>query len=215
MGQAALFPEIFKNLEERAKANNIRQIFTVIALIFAFIMPTLFIPKLDSPKYFLNYRYAAMFAAIFIAIFAVIFIKFGLKEPVEFSEDYKTMPSFFNSLKISLKNKSFRWYVIAHFANWYVYGMLPTIVPLYATFVLGIEEGESILIGLLLGTTFISAAIFMFLWKFVALKVGVKRAIIISMTVFIITLIPLMFISTILEAFICLLYTSPSPRDRS
>ena len=202
MGQSTLFPEIFTNLEERTKANNIRQIFTVIGLIIAFIMPTFFIPKLDSPKYFINYRYVGIFAAILIGIFATIFIKFGLKEPVKFSEDYKTAPSFFKSLNISLKNKSFRWYVIAHFATWYVYGMLPTIIPLYATFVLGVGEGESILIGLLLGVTFISATIFMFFWRFVVLKVGVKKAIMISMTVFIITLIPLMFITTIFQAFI-------------
>ena len=56
MGQASMFPEIFKNEEERTKANNIRQIFTIIGLIAAFVMPTFFIPKLDSPKYFLNYR---------------------------------------------------------------------------------------------------------------------------------------------------------------
>jgi len=201
MGQAAMFPELFKNLEERAKANNIRQIFTVLGLVVGFIMPTFFIPKLDDPKYFINYSYVGIIAAITMAIFAFLFIKFGTRQTPEFSEDYKAAPAFFKSLKISLKNKSFRWYIICHFANWYVYGMLPTIMPLYSIFVLKIGEGESLLIGLLLALTFISAMIFIPLWKFVALKIGARKGIMISMSVFIITLIPFLFVSDVIIAF--------------
>jgi GPH family glycoside/pentoside/hexuronide:cation symporter len=202
MGQASMFPEIFKNEEERTKANNIRQIFTIIGLIVAFVMPTFFVPKLDSPKYFLNYRYAGMFAAFLIIIFGLIFIKFGTKITAEFTEDYKTAPPFFKSLKTSLKNKSFRWYVIIHFTNWYVYSMLPTIFPLYGSFVLGIKEGESILIGLLLALTFISAVFFMLIWRTIGLKFGVKKGIMISQTVFILALLPYMWISSFTEALV-------------
>jgi GPH family glycoside/pentoside/hexuronide:cation symporter len=202
MGQASCFPELFKNEEERAKANNIRQIFTIIALIAAFVMPTFFIPKLDSPKYFINYRFAGMFAALLIFIFGIVFIKFGTKISIEFSEDYKTAPPFLKSFKTSLKNKSFRWYVLIHFCNWYVYSMLPTIFPLYASFVLGFKEGESILIGILLALTFISAAFFMLIWRSVVLKVGVKKGMMISQTVFILGLLPYMWISSFMEALI-------------
>lgn len=80
--------------------------------------------------------------------------------------------------------------------------MLPTIIPLYGEFVLGIEEGESILLGLLLGVAFISAALFIFLWRYVAVKIGMKNGFMLSMTIFIITLIPLLFISDVISAFI-------------
>ena len=40
LNSVSLFPELFQDLEERAKAANIRQIITVISLIFATIMPT-------------------------------------------------------------------------------------------------------------------------------------------------------------------------------
>ncbi|MBD3254579.1 MAG: MFS transporter [Candidatus Lokiarchaeota archaeon] len=206
MGQASMFPELFKNLKERAKANNIRQIFTIIALIAAFIMPTFFIPQLDNPKYFVNYRNAGIFAAILIFMFGLVFLKFGVRIPREFSEDYKTAPPFFKSLKMSLSKKSFRWYVVIHFVNWYVYSMLPTIFPLYGSFVLGIGEGQSILIGLLLGLTFISAVFFMFIWRAVAIKYGVRKGIIISQFVFILALIPYMFISNFIQGFIAAIF---------
>ena len=52
LNQTALFPEMFQDLEQRAKANNIMQIVGIIALIFAFVIPGFFIPKYDEPKYY-------------------------------------------------------------------------------------------------------------------------------------------------------------------
>jgi len=200
----SLFPEIFQDLEQRTKANTIRQVLNIIGLIFAFIFPTLFIPKLTEAKYFSNYGLTAVLIAIFIAIGLLIFIKFGIIERPEFSEDSKKAPSLLKSLKYSFKNKAFRTYIIAGLANWYIWQLLPTIVPLYGEFVLNIGEGQTILLGLLLGMAFISAAIFMFFWRWLIIKTGIlKKGFMISMTVFILTLIPLLFISNIIIAFIC------------
>jgi GPH family glycoside/pentoside/hexuronide:cation symporter len=70
--------------------------------------------------------------------------------------------------------------------------------------VLKIGEGETILLGLLLGMAFISAALFMFFWRWLIIKTGIlKKGFMISMTVFIVTLIPLLFISEVIIAFIC------------
>ncbi len=110
----SLFPEMFQTLEERAKASSIRQVFTVIGLIFAYIMPTLFIPQLDNPKYFMENRYAGICTSIFFFVGVVILLKYGVKEREEFSKDYKIAPSFFNSLKYSLKNPAFRVYILVN-----------------------------------------------------------------------------------------------------
>ncbi len=142
VNRVSLFPEIYQNLTHRAKAIIIRHIFTVFALIFAVILPTIIIPDLIDPMYQVNYFYTGVLMSIIIAIGALIFIKFGINERVEFSEDHKEAPSLFKSLKISLKNKAFITYIIAGLVNWYVYGMLPTIVPLYGTFVLVLKEDQ-------------------------------------------------------------------------
>ncbi|MBD3213144.1 MAG: MFS transporter, partial [Candidatus Lokiarchaeota archaeon] len=200
----SLFPEIFQEMESRTKANTIRQVLNIIGLIFAFIFPTLFIPKLTESKYLSNYGFTSILIAVVIAIGFIIFLIIGVREREEFSQDSKIAPTFFKSLKYSLKNKAFRTYIIAGLANWYIWQLLPTIVPLYGEFVLNIGEGESILLGLLLGTSFISAAFFMFFWRWLIIKTGIlKKGFMISMTAFIFTLIPLMFISNLIIAFIC------------
>ncbi len=198
LNYAALFPEMFLNLEDRAKANLIKQVFTIIGLIFAFIMPTFFIPELANPKYKVNYSYAGVFLAIVVAIGAIIMIKFGIKE--RFSEEYKTAPSLKNSLKYSIKNKGFRTFIVANLCHWYVVNMLPTIAALYGAFVLNIKDAT--ILGLLLGLTFISAAIFVPFWRYVVVKVGVKRGLQISMATFMLTLLPFMFITDINMAFL-------------
>ena len=200
LNQTALFPEMFQDLEQRVKANNIIQIVSIVALIFAFIIPGFFIPKYDDPRYAINYLYAGIFMAIVAAISASIFIKYGLKERIEYSKDAETAPSFLNSLKISFKNKSFTTYAVANFCIFYVFGMLTIISPLYGIYVLKIESG--FILSLLLGLAFISAAIFMVVWKIVAVKFGAKKGQIIAMTTFLILLVPFIFINELIGAII-------------
>ena len=143
---------------------------------------------------------------IFIIIGALILIKFGIKERAEFSEDYKTAPPILTSLKFSLKNKNFRIFIIMNLCYWYVVGMLPIITPLYGKFVLGIGEGDAYLLGLLLGLTFICAAFFMPLWRYIAVKVGMKVGVMLSIIIFIISLVPFMFISDVSSAFFAFIF---------
>ena len=206
LNYCALFPEMFQDLEQRAKASAIKQMFTVVGLIFAFIIPTIIIPDLTDKKYMANYMHAALVMIIFIIIGAVILIKFGIKERAEFSEDYKTAPPILTSLKFSLKNKNFRIFIIMNLCYWYVVGMLPIITPLYGKFVLGIGEGDAYLLGLLLGLTFICAAFFMPLWRYIAVKVGMKVGVMLSIIVFIISLVPFMFISDVSSAFFAFIF---------
>jgi GPH family glycoside/pentoside/hexuronide:cation symporter len=203
INQVSLFPEMFQSLEVRSKVNTIRQIFTVIALIFAFIMPSFFIPKYTEPVYAPNYVVTGIVMASVMAVGALIMIKWGIKEKAEFRVDKKTGPSFFKSIGITLRNKAFICYVITALANWYVFGMLPTIVPLYAEFVLNVED--SLLQSLLLGFAFISSMFFVFLWRFVTMKIGLRKGFILSMVGFILVLLPFMFITDFISGLITFL----------
>jgi GPH family glycoside/pentoside/hexuronide:cation symporter len=200
LNQAALFPEMYQNLEERARANNIVQILGIIALIFAYLAPSFFISNYTDVKNAVNYIYAGLFIAIIFGITAVIFIKFGLKERLEYLKESKEAHSLIASIKISLRNRGFRCNIIACFCIYYVFGILPVITPLYGRFVLHIES--SFILSLLLGISFISAVIFTVFWKFISMKFGVKKGMIIAMIIFIITLVPFMFITDLIGAFI-------------
>ncbi|TFG09047.1 MAG: MFS transporter [Promethearchaeota archaeon] len=206
LNYCALFPEMFQDLEQRAKASAFKQIFTVVGLIFVFLVPTFIIPDLTKEKYMINYMYAAITMVLFILFGAIILIKYGINERSEFSEDYKTAPPILTSLKFSLKNKNFRIFIVMNLCYWFTVGMLPIITPLYGKFVLGIGEGEAFLLGILLGIAFISAAFFMPLWRYIAIKVGMKKGVMISIIAFIITLAPFMFISNVEFAFIAFIF---------
>jgi len=199
LNQVSLFPEMFQDLEQRAKSNTIIQFIGVFGLIIITLLPSFFIPVYRDPNYFMNYRTAGLFIAIIFVIIAGLFVKFGIKEREEFSKDSESSPGFFMSLKFSMKNKSFRLYVVANFAVFYVFGMLPIISPLYLSFVLAIDS--SLIQSLLLGVAILSAGGFMLFWRFISVKYGVKIGHISAMTAFILTLLPFMFISEIIGAF--------------
>lgn len=189
----SMFPEVFLSQKERTQANNIRAVYTILGLIVAFLLPGIIIKDFTDARYLNQYQAFGVIACTVIAITVIIFLMFGPKEKEEFKKDYEKAFSFGKSIIYCIKSKSFRWYIIAELCNWAVYGMLPTIVPLYAKFVLG---AEGFMTSLLLGLTFISAALFMtVLWKPVVRRWGNKRAWILSMSIWAASLLPLMFIS--------------------
>ncbi|MBD3255322.1 MAG: MFS transporter [Candidatus Lokiarchaeota archaeon] len=197
----SLFPEAFISLEERTKANNIRQTFTVVALLFAFILPGFIISDYSDPQYIVQYSIFGAAVTVIVLITGFLFLKFGPKEKKEFQEDYKNAPNFLNSIKMCVKSKSFRWYIPAEIAMWFIFSMVPTIIPLYAKFVLGMEN--ALLISIMLGLTFISAMIFInILWRPMVQKVGPRKAWIYAMIIWIGTNIPLLFISDPISGFI-------------
>jgi GPH family glycoside/pentoside/hexuronide:cation symporter len=200
INQTSLFPEMFQSLEIRSKVNNVRQIFSVIGLIFAFILPSFFIDDYTNPDYASGYVVTGIVIAIVMAIGALIFIKWGIKEKKMFAVEKASSPSFFKSIGITLTNRSFICYALTALANWYVFGMLPTIVPLFGRFAL--DTSDSTLQSILLGLAFISAIIFIFFWRFVTLKVGLRIGFILSMLAFIIVLIPFLWISDFISGLI-------------
>ena len=204
LNATSLFPETFISKDERTKANNVRQAFLILGLIVAFVLPGFFIGDYtpttapERVKALGEYQLFGIVAAIIIITVGGIFIIFTPREKREFRQDYKKAPGFFTSIKMCLKSKSFMWYIPAEIANWFVYGILPTLIPLYAKAVLGITN--TLIISLLLGAAFISSVIFItFVWKPVVRKIGNRKAWMISMASWILTLLPLMFLGPNME----------------
>jgi GPH family glycoside/pentoside/hexuronide:cation symporter len=194
----ALFPEQWPNEEERASANLILRGLTIVAILLAMVLPTIIITPLVPLKSSTAaevaripgmYITAGIIFAIITVITGIIFIAYGIKEPEEAPEQFESRPSFFGSLKLSLKNKTFVKLVLCNTMTWYVLSMLPTIFPLYAIFVLGVGRG-SLVIGISLMLTFIVAALTMPIHRKLGKKWGMRKAFIFSLIVWIITLFP-------------------------
>jgi GPH family glycoside/pentoside/hexuronide:cation symporter len=196
-----MFPEVFLDPEERVKAMNIKQIIGIIALLIAFLLPGFIIGDLTNPVNFPKYMIAGIAIGAIVIVGIVIFLIWGPRERIEFRNDSKKAPGFWKTLKIAVKNKSFMWFNVVEISNWYVFGILPMIVPLYGQFVLNIND--AFLLSLLLGETFIVGALFISVWKFIVKKIGPRKTWMISQLCWLISLVPLGFISEFYQGAIC------------
>ena len=187
----SLLPEMYEDLEERAKVMQYVLVSVFISMVVAVMLPAIFIPDFKDPQYLGNYAIAAVIMAIFFGFWGFVFIKWGLKEKIEYSKDAEAAPSVFSSFKYSLKSKSFRRYAVANFFAWYTLGMI-ALFPAYVAFVIGVSD--TALIGLVTVVMLVFFALFGPVWKKITLKVGVRKAMIYSFLIWGFAQIPYLFI---------------------
>jgi len=200
----ALFPEMFPDVKQRASANLFIKGLTVVALILSSLIPMIFIsdyvPGSDSeiPLIKSQYFQMAIVVAVFTILISIPFLLKGIKEKVERAEDFEKRPSFFQSLKITLTNKTFVKFVVANTAVWYCFSILPMIIPIYAEFVIGgslFAGGGSDIVGIALMLAFVIAAVAMPIHKKLGFKYGMRKAFMITLGIWICTLFPFLFIT--------------------
>ena len=136
----SLFPELYTTVEERTQVNTIRQILAAVGLILAALIPGMFIEDTNTID---GYLMNGIVTSIIVGVAMVIFIKWGAVEREEFKLDYKQGFSYFQALKITLKNKGFVLYIIMFFFYEYVLLLLATIVPLFAEQILETTDAFS------------------------------------------------------------------------
>lgn len=201
LNQISMFPEIFLLEKERVKANNLRQIIAILGLIIAFVTPTFIIGDLTDAANRHKFIWVGYIAAGVIFVIVTIFLIVVPKERKEFSHDYKANPGFFASLKFSLKNKAFWFYLPTNLSIWYVYGILPSIIPFFGRFILNLGK-DSIWLGVLLALGFVTAAFSMPFWAWLSNKNGPRISWIISIIAWIAALSPVMFITKLWMGFV-------------
>ncbi|MCJ7648849.1 MAG: MFS transporter [Candidatus Lokiarchaeota archaeon] len=199
----AIFPEMFPNEKKRASANLFIKGLTVVALILSSLIPMIFIddyvPEITAiPLAKSQYFTMAIVIAVFTLIISIPFLLKGIEEKVERAEDFEKRPSFFQSLKITLTNKTFIKFVVANTAVWYCFSILPMIIPIYAEFVIGgtlFAGGGSLIVGIALMLAFVIAALVLPIHKKLGFKYGMRKAFMITLGVWICTLFPFLFIT--------------------
>ncbi len=199
----ALFPEMFPNMKQRAATNLLIKGLTVVALILSSLIPMIFITDLvpltaDIPITKSEYFTMAIVVAVFTFLISIPFLLKGVEEKVEIAEDFEKRPSFFQSLKITLTNKTFVKFVVANTAVWYCFSILPMIIPIYAKYVIGgdlFAGKSSLIVGISLMLAFIIAALVMPIHKKLGFKYGMRKAFMITLGIWICTLFPFLFIT--------------------
>jgi GPH family glycoside/pentoside/hexuronide:cation symporter len=204
----ALFSEMFVEMEDRGAIGKIRITFTMIATILAFVLPSLIIEDLTNKNnysYTLSqYQMTGIIAAIIIIVSYFIILKWGVREPKEFSKDAETAMSFIITIKNTIKNKSFLWFMIPALGTWMVIYILPALAPLHMTYAIGIED--SMLIGVVLLVIFLSAAASTPLWEYIRVKKGARMSGMIGISVWAIPILLFAFATSLEMALIVAIF---------
>jgi len=209
----ALWPEMFLTTEERTNIGFWRNIFMIIAVALAYLVPGLIIEDManrrDLPQTPTQYLVSGITIAVIVFISFIILLKWGVFERKEFAQDVEKAPKLLDSFKITLKNKAFVLYCIVQLCVYCVYGILLTIMPLYGTFVLGLAEENSFLIGLLVFACLIIGVLSTPMWIFLQKKYGIRKIFMICMGYWAISLLLFITATDILTAFLFIAIMGP------
>jgi len=214
INRTSLYPEIFRTDKAREEVGAVRRIVMVIALLLAFIMPTLLIsdmtlkePTSVAGDVIWQYQLTGIIFGVIILITILINVLWGAKE-APYEELEKKQPlKLWESLKVSLTNKKFVIFALCSTMNWYVFSLIPTIMPIYIKNVvdfdtdwlaLALESLGELRISIPLVLAFVMSIFGVLFWSFIDRKLGSKLGFILSMSWWAVVLIPLIFINSYL-----------------
>jgi len=192
-----IFPELYTAVEERAEVNYLMQIFSIMGLLVAFLLPGILIEDYTMKE---GYLVTGIIISIIFGVIMFISLKWGIKERGEFKHDIKKGFNFFQSLKYTLYNRGFLCYIVILLGFEYIQLIQGSLFPLYTTHVLG-EEG-SLQPAILLGLLFIIASITVFIWKRLDVMLGSRFAFFLAMASYFFASIPFLFITDFYSAMI-------------
>ncbi|MBX5464425.1 MAG: MFS transporter [Clostridia bacterium] len=187
----ALFPEMFRSLEERAQVSAWRQIFTVLGAIAGMAAaPLLYGSRLGWSG--MGWLFAAV-AALSLGVSLL-----GSREGTSGrTGSQEAVLSPWLALRYTFSSRSFVFYVLASFALQLNFTLLPSVVPFYTKYVLGAGNAET---SLLLGVLFVVAFLAMLPWSRLTVRIGARAALVRSAVAFALALWGFLFARTLPQA---------------
>ncbi|WP_199617582.1 MFS transporter [Paenibacillus alkalitolerans] len=176
----ALFPELFQGDRLRAKASAVQQGFQMVAILIGSALTPILFNALGFGS--MSVVYALVFG-VFMLLFVVSVRENeqAMKEP-----PLKLIEAF----RETLKNKEFWIFNIANSFAQTVNGLLGSIIPFYAKYVLKIPESQ---VSLLLASIFVSVIPLVAVWYFIVRKLGGLKSWRLALVVYGLSVIPLWF----------------------
>lgn len=175
----ALFPELFRGDRLRAKASAIQQVLQIIALLTASALTPILISA---------YGYRNM--SILFALIFVLFMAICMLYVRERDEPVQAPLKFREAFRETLRNKEFWIFNLANSFAQTVNGLLSSIIPFYAKYVLHIPESE---VSLLLASIFVSVIPLVAVWYWVIRKLGGVKGWQLALAFYALSVIPLWF----------------------
>ncbi|MCQ6561442.1 MFS transporter [Paenibacillus mendelii] len=176
----ALFPELFKGDRLRAKASAVQQGYQIVALLIGTALTPILYDALGFGSM------AAVYALVF-ALVMLLFLRYvregdeaRLEPPLRMKEAFRE----------TLKNRQFWIFNIANSFAQTVNGLVSSMIPFYAKYVLHIPESQ---VSILLASVFVSVIPLVAVWYVIARKMGGIRSWRLSLAIYGLSVIPLGF----------------------
>ncbi|MHA1301652.1 MAG: MFS transporter [Candidatus Helarchaeota archaeon] len=174
----SLFPELTLDNKERLSISMFLQIFGVVGLILGIGIAPMIAGSAPTP--IAGYSMMGLILGI-ITIGSMMPTILLIKERKEYQIKEEEKISFFKSLDITFKNKTFFYLVIVQTLLQVSYSLVLSSLPLFFEGILGMGEGDY---SILLLITILAVIPSLFLWIKLANNKGTKYALMISMSVF-------------------------------
>ncbi len=197
---ASLFPDKFRSVEERRKATGIQTPIGIVGVALGALLPPMIIrDKLNANLFVIN---AGL--VIIIGIVVLMLSIPGCREDQVTIDTYlkqhnkEDRTPFFKTLKMSLKQKSFLYFIITYTLYRSLVISFQASIPFYTEFVLA-EDVQTILsAGFLVGALISSP-----LWAYIAQKTdNNKKVMLINSLLLTLFTIPFIFVNTVVIAMI-------------
>jgi len=185
----ALFPELFRGDQLRAKASAIQQGYQVVALLIASALTPIIYTALNFPSMALIY-------ALIFGVFMFLCMMYVRERP----EASKEQPlKLVKAFKLTFSNKKFWVFNISNSFAQTVNGLISSIIPFYAKYVLRIPEAQ---VSILLASVFVSVIPLVFVWYWIIRRMDGVKAWRLSLMIYALSVIPLWFGSDLISGII-------------
>lgn len=184
LNYAALFPEMFTSLVDRAQVSSWRQIFAVIGTALGIALP---------PVLYSTFGWGAF--ALFIGAVTAISLYISLYGSRERALDPEDKPLPLSSaLRATFRNLSFVTYMGMQVMLQFAFLLITAAIPFYAKYVLNASESIT---SLLLGATLVVAGVLLLGWGRVATRFGARATMMLALGLFGLALVPFLFVDTV------------------
>lgn len=176
----ALFPELFKGDRQRTKASAVQQGFQIVALLIGTALTPIIFDAMGFSK----------MSLIYALIFAVLMILF-LRSTKEDEEARSVpQPKLIEAFRLTLSNKPFWLFNLANSFAQTVNGLLSSMIPFYAKYVLRIPEAQN---TILLASIFVSVIPLVAVWYWLIRRMDPVKGWRLSLVAYGLSVIPLWF----------------------
>lgn len=202
----AIMPETFTNIKERSEVAAIRNSWGIVGGMIAMVVFPALITSFSAQ--FGEIGAYVWAGTMTIAIFMLSFVVGGVlggKERREFSAEKPL--GFFESLKLTITNRSLLTYEAAHVMSYTSGVWLSAMAPFFIQASLGLTLDA---LGIVFLLNLVATVGFFFLWRKFCINQGARKSVAVSMVMFTLAMVPVLFVNDIITLAIWGAFTGAS-----